>query len=156
MRHPQSLARISDVYRAWRSMLRWGPLPGSRHPPGNQDAVDEIAVVAAADEDPSGSAVVYEVLVEVSFSPIAIHGEFVLRVRQWGDLKGLDDEVRLHATGATGPAVFLIDMNKLFEEFIHEHLHQHLAFRLRVRGQVHTALDVAGSVRREGALPAGR
>lgn len=53
----------------------------------------------------------------------------------------------LGAAGGAGAAVFLVDMNKVFEEFVESRLRRYLAGRLLVRGQWRDRLDVAGSVR---------
>lgn len=53
----------------------------------------------------------------------------------------------LDAVGTAGAAVFLIDMNKVFEEFVESRLRRYLAGRLLVHGQWPDRLDEAGSVR---------
>lgn len=53
----------------------------------------------------------------------------------------------LDAVGTAGAAVFLIDMNKVFEEFVESRLKRYLADRLLVHGQWPDRLDLAGSVR---------
>jgi len=53
----------------------------------------------------------------------------------------------IDATGAAGAAVFLLDMNKLFEEFVEARLGHYLDGRLRVVAQRPTMLDAAGHVR---------
>jgi len=53
----------------------------------------------------------------------------------------------LDAAGSAGAAVFLVDMNKVFEEFVESRLRRYLAGRLLVHGQWPDRLDVAGSVR---------
>jgi 5-methylcytosine-specific restriction enzyme subunit McrC len=53
----------------------------------------------------------------------------------------------LDAVGTAGAAVFLIDMNKVFEEFVESRLKRYLAGRLLVHGQWPDRLDVAGVVR---------
>src|SRR5439155_23704977 len=49
--------------------------------------------------------------------------------------------------GTAGAAVFLVDMNKVFEEFVESRLRRYLVGRLVVHGQWPDRLDVAGSVR---------
>ncbi len=53
----------------------------------------------------------------------------------------------LDAVGAAGAAVFLIDMNKVFEEFVESRLRRYLLGRLIVHGQWPDRLDTDGSVR---------
>jgi 5-methylcytosine-specific restriction enzyme subunit McrC len=53
----------------------------------------------------------------------------------------------LDAAGASGAAVFLVDMNKVFEEFVASRLRRYLHGRLVVHAQYRDQLDDAGSVR---------
>ena len=53
----------------------------------------------------------------------------------------------LDAAGAAGAAVFLIDMNKAFEDFVASRLTRYLAGHLIVRAQRPERLDTAGQVR---------
>jgi 5-methylcytosine-specific restriction enzyme subunit McrC len=53
----------------------------------------------------------------------------------------------LDAVGTTGAAVFLVDMNKVFEEFVESRLRRYLLGRLIVHGQWPDRLDADGSVR---------
>ena len=53
----------------------------------------------------------------------------------------------LDAAGATGAAVFLIDMNKAFEEFVASRLTRYLSGHLHVQTQRLGRLDIAGQVR---------
>jgi 5-methylcytosine-specific restriction enzyme subunit McrC len=53
----------------------------------------------------------------------------------------------LDEQGVTGAGVFLVNMNKVFEEFVEARLRRYLADRLDTQGQWHGALDVAGCVR---------
>ena len=53
----------------------------------------------------------------------------------------------LDAVGAAGAAVFLVDMNKVFEEFVESRLRRYLVGRLAVRGQCPCRLDITGAVR---------
>jgi len=65
----------------------------------------------------------------------------------------------LDRRGATRASSFMVDMNRLFEDFVTERLRRALAGRLEVRGQVPAHLDVARAVpmrpdlvlRRDGA-----
>jgi 5-methylcytosine-specific restriction enzyme subunit McrC len=59
----------------------------------------------------------------------------------------LSESSILDAVGAAGAAVFMVDMNKVFEEFVEARLRRYLASRLDVHGQHPARLDVAGSVR---------
>jgi 5-methylcytosine-specific restriction enzyme subunit McrC len=61
----------------------------------------------------------------------------------------------LDATGAAGAGVFLIDMNKVFEEFVASRLQRYLAGRLVVHVQLQCQLDRAGSVRMKPDLVFG-
>jgi 5-methylcytosine-specific restriction enzyme subunit McrC len=53
----------------------------------------------------------------------------------------------LDAVGSAGAAVFLVDMNKVFEEFVESRLRRYLAGRLVTHGQWPDRLDIEGSVR---------
>ncbi len=53
----------------------------------------------------------------------------------------------LDAAGTSGAAVFMVDMNKVFEEFVESRLRRYLAGRLVVHGQSPDRLDLAGSIR---------
>lgn len=53
----------------------------------------------------------------------------------------------LDSSGTTGAAVFLVDMNQVFEAFIESRLRRHLIDRLVVTGQWRDRLDIAGHVR---------
>jgi 5-methylcytosine-specific restriction enzyme subunit McrC len=53
----------------------------------------------------------------------------------------------LDAVGTAGAAVFLVDMNKVFEEFVEARLRHYLAGSLVVLGQWPDRLDAAGAVR---------
>lgn len=59
----------------------------------------------------------------------------------------LGESSLLDASGTTGAGVFLVDMNKVFEQFIESRLRRYLIGRLVVRGQWPDRLDLAGSVR---------
>jgi 5-methylcytosine-specific restriction enzyme subunit McrC len=59
----------------------------------------------------------------------------------------LRDAGLLDSVGSAGAAVFLIDMNKVFEEFVESRLRKCLAGRLRVHGQRPVRLDLSGEVR---------
>ena len=59
----------------------------------------------------------------------------------------LGDSTLLDATGAAGAAVFLIDMNRAFEEFVAARLHRYLSGQLLVHSQKPDRLDTAGRVR---------
>lgn len=52
----------------------------------------------------------------------------------------------LHAAGATAAAVFLVDMNRVFEEFMEARLRHYLRGRLVVQDHVPKRFDVAGAV----------
>lgn len=52
----------------------------------------------------------------------------------------------LDDVGATGAAVFLLDMNRVFEDFVGSRLRRYLAGRLQVHEQHRDCLDVDGSV----------
>jgi 5-methylcytosine-specific restriction enzyme subunit McrC len=53
----------------------------------------------------------------------------------------------LDADGTAGAAVFLVDMNLVFESFVESRLTRYLTGRLRVRPQKRDRLDLAGLVR---------
>ena len=59
----------------------------------------------------------------------------------------------LDAVGATGAAVFLIDMNKAFEDFVTARLRRYLSAQLLVRPQRRSHLDTAGQVRIKPRTP---
>jgi len=53
----------------------------------------------------------------------------------------------IDAVGVTGAAEFLVDMNKVFEEFVETRLRRSLRGRLRVLGQQGEWLDIASQIR---------
>ena len=65
----------------------------------------------------------------------------------------------LDRSGTAGAAVFLVDMNRVFESFIETRLRSNLAGRLTVTGQWRDRLDTAGDVPivyREDTLEPGK
>jgi 5-methylcytosine-specific restriction enzyme subunit McrC len=58
----------------------------------------------------------------------------------------LADSSLLNAAGTTGAAVFLIDMNKAFEDFVTSRLTRYLHGQLHVSPQQRAHLDIAGKV----------
>lgn len=67
----------------------------------------------------------------------------------------LSDASLQHASGTMAAAVFLVDMNKVFEQFVEARLRRYLEGELTVRGQRPTRLDDAGCVRMKPDLVFG-